>query len=86
MQTTLAETLRVIAENAPRLRAAGVQQLAIDGVSMVLAPPAPSAPADPPASTDEEPTGDLDDPTTYGRPEGSSAPGFVRPDDLPRKA
>lgn len=77
----LTETLRVITEHAPRLRAAGVQSLSIDGIAMVLLPPDPPA-LEQSADADREPTNDLDDPTTYGRMPGSSAPGFVRPDEL----
>lgn len=83
MGMNLAETLRIIADNAPALRAAGVQSLTVEGVSMVLVPP------DPPAFVEvapdrDEPTSDMNDPTTYGLPEGAEPPGFRRPDDLPR--
>ncbi len=84
MQTSFDETLRKIAEHAPKLRAAGVQSLSVDGVSMVLLPPDPPAQDAEPGTA--EPSSDRDDPNTYGLPEGAEAPGFRRPDDLPRKA
>lgn len=82
MQTNLADSLQLIAEHAPKLRAAGVHSLAIDGITLVLLPPDPPAPVEQPDNDDAIPTSDLDDPTTYGRLPGSSAPGFMRPDDL----
>ncbi len=82
MQTTLAETLKTIAEHAPKLRAAGVHSLSVDGVSMILT--AADQVATPAAALDEEekPRGLLNDPRAYGREEGDPVPGFTRPDDL----
>ena len=86
----LNDTLRTIAEHAPKLRAAGVQSLSIDGIAMVLSPPEPrpyvSTEPEQKVDEDDTPKRDADDPTTYGRAPGTPAPGFKRPDDLPRKA
>lgn len=82
----LAESLRLIAEHAPKLRAAGVQSLTVDGVSMVLLPPDPPAYVAPALTDeDEQPVSLLDDPSAYGLPDGAEVPGFRRPDDLPRR-
>jgi len=86
MAADISTTLRVIAEHAPKLRAAGVHSLTVDGVSMVLLPPDPAPMPEQQATEDTSPTSDMDDPATYGRPEGSELPGFRRPEDLPRKA
>ncbi len=73
--------LRLVVDFAPKLRAAGVASLTVDGVTMALvdvAPPAADATPDAPAP---EPAAE-DDPETYGRPPGSRPPGFTRPEDL----
>ena len=86
LQVDLDAKLALVAEHAPKLRAAGVQVLAIDGITMHLAPHDPPAPVDLRPPEDETPVRDLDDPSTYGLPEGAEVPGFRRPEDLPRKA
>jgi hypothetical protein len=76
--TDLAKQLETIAAHAPKLRAAGVQSLSIDGISMGLAPPDPPPPE--PSTGDQKQPRDLDDAVTYGLPEGADVPGFQRPE------
>ncbi len=79
VETDLAGQLKVITEYAPRLRAAGVQHLSVGEISIALAPPDPVAPD---VTAAAPPKAMLDDPETYGLPDGASPPGFTRPDDL----
>ncbi len=79
--TDLAKQLETIAAHAPKLRAAGVQSLTIDGISMELAPPDP-APVIEIKGESEKQGRNLDDAVTYGLPEGAEVPGFRRPDGL----
>jgi hypothetical protein len=78
----LAARLALLAEHAPKLRRAGVSSLTIDDITIGLLPPDPPEPQ--PDEETHEPTGELDDPMTFGRSDG--VPGFERPSDLPRKA
>lgn len=74
----LAARLALLAEHAPKLRAAGVQALTIDGITLALAPPDPQQPA--PEHAEAAPVSAFDDPDTY---QGGKVPGFPRPADLP---
>lgn len=70
--------IKLLLEQAPALREAGVLELTIGGVSMRLAPhEAPPAEAGP-SDRVEEPTNALDDELTYGRRPGTGVPGFPR--------
>ena len=64
-----AAILDLVLERAPKLRAAGVLSVAIDGLSVTLAPPEPppdmGSPEDEPSEVDV-----LSDPATYGRRSG----------------
>jgi hypothetical protein len=75
--------LQLIAKHAPKLRAAGVQALTVDGVSLQLAPHEEPA-GEIPAATAEShvPNNPADDHLTYGLEEGARLPGFTRPIDL----
>jgi hypothetical protein len=84
MMKDLAAQLAILAEHAPRLRAAGIQHLKVADLELVLAPPDPSPVIELGAADAEEPRGVLDDASTYGLPEDADVPGFKRPDDLPR--
>lgn len=65
---SLAETLTLIAEKAPALRAAGVRVIDVDDVHVELAPAdPPEANADAKSDEDEDDLDPLDDPRTFGR-------------------
>lgn len=67
----------LLVSRGPQLRAAGVTQLSIDGVSVTLAPAEATAPVDGKEREPESVTTDpLDDDATYG---GRGMPGFTRP-------
>lgn len=67
-KTTLADTLSLIAERAPALRAAGVRVVDVENVHFELDPPEPPEPKLlPDADQDEDEVAPLDDPMTYGR-------------------
>jgi hypothetical protein len=86
MADDLAAQLALIASHAPKLRNAGVQSLTIGGLSLVLLPPDPPAPLVSTETESTEPRSALEDPNSYGLPDGAAIPGFTRPDDLQRKA
>lgn len=66
-----AELLDLIADRAPKLRAAGIQRVALDGFEAELAPAEPEAADDDPRLAEEEQDrGVLDDPATFGRRTG----------------
>jgi hypothetical protein len=74
----LAEQLKTIAENARRLRDAGITgTVKVGDVEFTLEPP--DRPVD--QITDQAPTStnSLDDATTYGLRPGSALPGFTDP-------
>lgn len=82
-KTGAAETLSILRDMAPALRAAGVRRFKIGDVEADLAPPDPPAPE---RTRNDERTIEyddpLDDPSTFG---GGKVPGFERPesdDDL----
>lgn len=73
-----ATLLALIAREAPALRKAGVTELVFDGVSVKLAPHVDEAPAaDAAASGARADLNPLDDPETYGLPQGATVPGFA---------
>jgi hypothetical protein len=86
MPDDLAAQLALIASHAPKLRTAGVQSLTIGGLSLVLLPPDPPESLDLAPAESDEPRSALEDPASYGLPDGAAIPGFTRPDDLQRKA
>ena len=74
--------LRLVVDFAPKLRAAGVSTLTVEGMSMTLVDVAPPVVDDSkPGDAESEPPveEDLD---TYGLPPGARLPGFTRPEDL----
>lgn len=75
--TDLSDTLTKIAQHAAELRRARVQSVTVDGVSFVLLPDEPDVVEV--RQTPEPELSALDDPKTYGWPEGSKPPGFVDP-------
>lgn len=74
---SLSSILDLLVAKAPAMREAGILNLSIDGLSIVLAEAAPEPvkpdkhDTSPPAPVDP-----FDDPATYGR---SRLPGFTRP-------
>jgi hypothetical protein len=67
-KTDLAETLKLIEEHAPKLRAAGVTSLAIGDIELQLATPEqPDVPLDMEKDEDGDDRPPLDDPATFGR-------------------
>lgn len=77
-QLSPAAWLTLLVDRAPALRAAGVLDLSIGGVSVRLAPHEPPPAAPDPRERVEEPANALDDELTYGRRPGSGVPGFPR--------
>lgn len=78
--TTAAELeaiTKVIADQAPKLREAGVLELQVDGLRATFAPwDPPFDPEQQPATTDDGAGSDpLNDPMLYGRAPGSGVPG-----------
>lgn len=71
---TLEETLKTLAEHAPRLRTAGVRTLKVGDLSVTLAPPDPPIVED--DGDDKDANDPLDDPATFGRLSG--VPGYQR--------
>jgi len=74
--------LDILITKAPALREAGVLKLSVDGVSAELMPAEQTLPEDLRAILDDA-QGEMDadpmnDPSTYGLPEGASTPGFAR--------
>lgn len=64
------ELLDIILEKAPKLRAAGVQGVEIDGLKFALAAPEPDFTGDKAADDESEDDGmlsPLDDPRTFGK-------------------
>lgn len=70
--------IKLLIEQAPALREAGVLDLTIGGVSVRLAPHEPPPATPDPRERVEEPANALDDELTYGRRPGSGVPGFPR--------
>lgn len=79
---TVDDFLTMLETRAPALRTAGVLELAIGDLRVVLAPQAPQIAEAPVArvAVDDEPASAADDPLTYGLPPGAKVPGFERPD------
>jgi hypothetical protein len=73
----LEETLATIAKMAPELRRERVSTVTVGEVSFVLLPDEPEAPPEP--KVEARPMNPLDDPNTYGLPEGTKPPGFRDP-------
>lgn len=72
-----AEILDMIIDRAPRLRAAGIPHVNIEGISFEVAgDPAPPKPADDQVSDDDDDLNPLEDPTTFGRSRKRKAPTF----------
>ena len=77
-------TIELLLELAPRLHAAGITSLAIEGVSVTLVRPPAPAPTVTPAPAKAAPRQHIDpmrDPSTY--PTGK-VPGFTRDEDRDR--
>jgi hypothetical protein len=78
----LATQLTLIARHAPILREAGVQSLTVGEISMVLLPPDPPPMEEAASGEPDQPVSLMEDPESYGLPEGATLPGFIRPADL----
>ncbi len=85
MSDDLEQTLATIAKFAATQRQR-VSTVTVDGVSFTLAPlelaplePAPSQPIDPKKPVVDGPIAPLNDPASYGWPEGTEPPGFKDP-------
>ena len=68
-----ADWIRLLRDNAKKLRAAGVTRIKFEGLEVDLAPPEPQMPAAVPVS-DADISDALDDPATFG----GSVPRFKR--------
>lgn len=80
-KSDLAELLRLVEERAPRLIAAGVTSVSVEGLSLTLASSVPTDPKDLPKA-DPVVRGHIDpmrDPSTYP---GGRVPGFTREDEI----
>ncbi len=85
----LRDLLDVIAELAPRLRAAGIAgKVEAGGVAFDLLPAEAPESTQPSVSAEElaKQAEAADEAAAYGLPPGSKIPGFDRPPDLERKA
>lgn len=74
----LADALRIIIDNAKAAREAGVSSVRVEGVEFTLREADPP-PADDKKQPEERRLSTLDDPTTWGLPEGAQVPGFSDP-------
>lgn len=82
--TSIRERVDLLLELAPRLHAAGITSLAVDGISATLSPPPVIAKGDPPKPDKPAPRQHMDpmrDASTY--PAGK-VPGFTRDEDKDR--